>query len=115
MADQEAYRRYTANAEALLKEASAGTQNAVTAAATIDSAGVWAMLALAAAQDRVMPAERPSEGWQDAAVGYIVVHGEIVKPTEAAARRDVVMSDDRGRRWRAANGPDGPLWEAVPA
>lgn len=59
MADQEAYRRYTANAEALLAELQAGGASPLTAAALQAASQVWATLALAAAQDRVIPADRP--------------------------------------------------------
>lgn len=62
MADQDAYRRYTANAEKLLAEVHEGGQTPATAIACVQSAGVWATLALAAAQDRVIPTNRPITG-----------------------------------------------------
>lgn len=59
MTDQDAYRRYTDNAESLLAELAAGDLSALTAMALGSSAQTWATLALAAAQERVQPAGRP--------------------------------------------------------
>lgn len=64
MTDQEAYRRYTAKAEELLTEAETAanglTPEQVTAYGRL--AGAWATLALAAAQERVVPRNRPLNG-----------------------------------------------------
>lgn len=110
--DQEAYRRYTAKTEELLAESEGKglSPDQVTAYGLV--AGAWATLALAAAQERVQPAERPIEG-NGLEVGFIVVDNEMVKPTDAAYEHQVVMRDDRGRRWRVAAGTDGLYWEAV--
>lgn len=92
MTDQDAYRRYTAEAEKLIELARTplivtaperATQQEIDDAAArmkattgrsdiavlpinvdrlIDTAGVWATLALAAAQERVQPANRPTDG-----------------------------------------------------
>lgn len=58
MTDQQAYRRYAAEAERELGTITVMQGDA--ARTTIAAAGVWATLALAAAQDRVQPASRPA-------------------------------------------------------
>lgn len=59
MADQEAYRRYTAEAERLMATAGEYSAHDGEKVALVQRATVWAALALAAAQDRVQPANRP--------------------------------------------------------
>lgn len=59
MADQEAYRRYTAEAERLMAAAGEYSAHDGEKVALVQRATVWAALALAAAQDRVQPANRP--------------------------------------------------------
>lgn len=113
MTDQDAYRRYTIEAESrftMIENTELTDAQALVQAAIGQG---WATLALAAAQERVQPAERPIEG-NGLQVGFIVVDNEMAKPTDAAYEHQMVMRDDRGRRWRVAAGTDGLYWEAVP-
>ena len=135
--DQAAYRRYTAEAERLAQLAAAPAEilaadpNASQASKAASAnraqalradgwehmivtrlAGVYATLALAAAQERVQPADRPTgDGMR---VNFISVHEELVRPTQAAFAHKVVMTDDKGRRWRIVAGEYTLLWEAIP-
>lgn len=62
MTDQDAYRRYTTAAELCLAQIEQfDTDRCDAAMAYAGAAQVWAMLALAAAQDRVQPAGRPTD------------------------------------------------------
>lgn len=64
MTDQDAYRRYTAAAEICLSQIEQlDTGQADVALAYAGAARAWATLALAAAQDRVIPADRPATGY----------------------------------------------------
>lgn len=64
MTDQDAYRRYTAEAEAVLTKA-AGNMGPQERFSLVALGNAWAQLALAAAQDRVLPAERPAAAETD--------------------------------------------------
>lgn len=114
MTDQDAYRRYTAEAEAVLTKA-AGNMGSQERFSLVALGNAWAQLALAAAQDRVMPADRPTDDGNGLEVGFIVVDNEMVKPTEAAHAHKVILTDDRGRKWRIAAGSESLRWEAVQA
>lgn len=61
MTDQAAYRRYTAEAERLMEAAGEYSAHDGEKVALVQRATVWAALALAAAQERVQPANRPTE------------------------------------------------------
>lgn len=60
MTDQAAYRRYTAEAERLMEAAGEYSAHDGEKVALVQRATVWAALALAAAQERVQPADRPT-------------------------------------------------------
>lgn len=114
MTDQDAYRRYTTEAESrftMIENTELTDAQALVQAAIGQG---WATLALAAAQERVQPADRPTDHETSALVNYIVVNEELVKPTQAAFAHQVVLRDDRGRRWRIVAGDDVLHWEAVP-
>lgn len=61
MTDQAAYRRYTAEAERLMEAAGEYSAHDGEKVALVQRATVWAALALAAAQERVQPADRPTD------------------------------------------------------
>jgi len=113
MTDQDAYRHHSRRAQEILEYVDTGAYGIPQAAVSVAGAQVHALLALAAAQDRVMPADRPTDDGNGLEVGFIVVDNEIVKPTQAAYAHKVTMTDDRGRKWRVAAGPDALHWEAV--
>lgn len=60
MTDQDAYRRYTTEAEKALTRA-AGDMSTQERFSRVALGNAWATLALAAAQERVQPADRPTD------------------------------------------------------